>query len=148
MHACTAKSLQSCSTPCNPTDCSLPGSSVHGDSPGKSTGLACRALSSVQFSRSIVSDSATPWTAARQASLSITNSWSSLKLMSIESVMPSSHLILCGPFSSCLQSFPTSGNTCHALLQGFFLTQGLNPCLLSLLHWSAGSLPLEPSGKP
>ena len=40
---------------------------------------------------------ATPWTAARQASLSITNSWSSLKLMSIESVMPSSHLILCRP---------------------------------------------------
>ena len=40
---------------------------------------------------------ATPWTAARQASLSITNSWSLLKLMSIESVMPSSHLILCRP---------------------------------------------------
>ena len=40
---------------------------------------------------------ATPWIAARQASLSITNSRSSLKLMSIESVMPSSHLILCRP---------------------------------------------------
>ena len=53
--------------------------------------------SSVQFSRSVVSDSATPWIAARQASLSITNSWSSLRLMSIESVMPSSHLILCCP---------------------------------------------------
>ena len=39
----------------------------------------------------------TPWIAARQASLSITNSWSSLRLTSIESVMPSSHLILCGP---------------------------------------------------
>ena len=38
---------------------------------------------------------ATPWTAARQASLSITNSWSLLKLTSIESVMPSNHLILC-----------------------------------------------------
>ena len=38
---------------------------------------------------------ATPWIAARQASLSITNSWSSLRLTSIESVMPSSHLILC-----------------------------------------------------
>ena len=38
---------------------------------------------------------ATPWTAARQASLSITNSWGSLKLRSIESAMPSSHLILC-----------------------------------------------------
>ena len=40
---------------------------------------------------------ATPWIAARQASLSITNSWSSLRLTSIESVMPSSHLILCRP---------------------------------------------------
>ena len=39
----------------------------------------------------------TPWIAARQASLSITNSWSSLRLTSIESVMPSSHLILCRP---------------------------------------------------
>ena len=50
-----------------------------------------------QFSRSVMSDSATPWTAARQASLSITNSRSSLRLMSIESVMPSSHLILYRP---------------------------------------------------
>ena len=40
---------------------------------------------------------ATPWIAARQASLSITNSQSSLRLMSIESVMPSNHLILCRP---------------------------------------------------
>ena len=40
---------------------------------------------------------ATPWIAARQASLSITNSWSLFKLMSIESVMPSNHLILCHP---------------------------------------------------
>ena len=39
----------------------------------------------------------TPWTAACQASLSITNSWSLLKLMSVESVMPSNHLILCRP---------------------------------------------------
>ena len=39
----------------------------------------------------------TPWISARQASLSITNSWSSLKRMSIESVMPFSHLILCHP---------------------------------------------------
>ena len=44
-----------------------------------------------------MSDSATPWTAAHQASLSLTNSWSLLKLLSIESVMPSSHLILCRP---------------------------------------------------
>ena len=54
-------------------------------------------FSSVQFSHSVVSDFATPWIAAHQASLSITNSWSLLKLMPIESVMPSSHLILCRP---------------------------------------------------
>ena len=54
-------------------------------------------ISSVQFSHSVVSDSLRPWITACQASLSITNSWSSLKLMSIESVMPSSHLILCCP---------------------------------------------------
>ena len=53
-------------------------------------------ISSVQ-SLSRVRLFATPWIAARQASLSITNSWSLLKPMSIESVMPSSHLILCRP---------------------------------------------------
>ena len=53
-------------------------------------------FSSVQFSRSVVSNSATPWTAAYKASLSISNSWSLLKLMCIESVMPS-NLILCRP---------------------------------------------------
>ena len=51
---------------------------------------------SVQFLRR-VQLFATPWTAAHQASLSITNSWSSPELMSIESVMPSNHLILCRP---------------------------------------------------
>ena len=54
-------------------------------------------VQSVQFSCSVMSNSATPWIAARQASMSITNSRSSLRLRSIESVMPSSHLILCRP---------------------------------------------------
>ena len=54
-------------------------------------------LFSVQCSRSVVSDSVTPWTAASQASLSITNSRGLLKLMSIELVKPSNHLILCRP---------------------------------------------------
>ena len=52
----------------------------------------------------------TSWIAAHQASLSITNSRSLLKLMSIESLMPSNNLILVIPFSSCLQSFPASGS--------------------------------------
>ena len=75
VYACSV--TQSCLTLCDPTDCSPPGSSVHGDSPGKNTGVGC-----------------------------------------------------------------------HALLQGIFLTQGLNPRLLYLLHWQVGSLPLTPSGKP
>ena len=52
---------------------------------------------SVQFSHSVVSDSVIPWTAARQASLSITSSQSLLKLLSIEPVEPLNHLILCLP---------------------------------------------------
>ena len=49
----------------------------------------------------------TPWTAACQASLSITNSWSLLKLMPIESVMPSNHLILCHPLLLPPSIFPS-----------------------------------------
>ena len=64
-------------------------------------------FSSVQFSPSVVSDSATPRTAARQASLSITNSRSSLRLMSIESVMPSNCLILCCPLLLLPSIFPS-----------------------------------------
>ena len=49
---------------------------------------------------------ATPWTIGHQASLSITNSWSLLKLMSIKSVMPSNHLILCCPLHLLPSIFP------------------------------------------
>ena len=66
-------------------------------------------LFSVQFSRSAVSDSATPRTAACQASLSITNFQSPPKPMSIELVMLSNHLILCCPLLLPL-SFPASGS--------------------------------------
>ena len=68
--------VQSCPTLCNSMDCSLPGSSVHGDSPGKNIEVGC-----------------------------------------------------------------------HALLQGIFPTQGLNPSLLCLLHWQMDSLPPVPPGK-
>ena len=64
------------------------------------------AINSVQL-LSCVRLFATPWTAARQACLSITNSWSLLKLMSIESVMPSNHLILCRPLLLLLSIFPS-----------------------------------------
>ena len=67
--------------------------------------MASARVSSVQ-SLSRVRLFATPWTAARQASLSITNSQSLLKLMSTESVMPSNHLILCHPFFLPPSIFP------------------------------------------
>ena len=61
-------------------------------------GVAAQSLSCVQLF-------VTPWTAERQASVSFNISQSLLKLVSMESVMPSNHLLLCRPFSSCLQSF-------------------------------------------
>ena len=54
-------------------------------------------FSSVQFNCSVMPDSATPWTATSQVSLSIIIFWSLLKLMSIELVMPFNHLVLCHP---------------------------------------------------
>ena len=77
----------------------------------------CSQLSSVQL-LSRVQRFATPWMAARQASLSITNSRSLLKLMSIESVMPSSHLILCwpllllSPIPPSIRVFPNESTLC------------------------------------
>jgi len=136
------KDAQSFLTPCDPIGCSLPGSSLHGDSLGKNTGVGCHALhqgifttqglnpglphrrnpdlldcrqilyplsdhfSSVQ-SLSCVQLFAIPWTAACQASLSITNSQSLLKLMSIESVMPSNHLIFYRPLLLLPSIFPS-----------------------------------------
>ena len=62
----------------------------------------------------------TPWTAAYQAPLSFTISQKLFKLMSIESVMPSNHLILCHPLSSGLQSFPAS--------ESFLMSQHFTSC--------------------
>ena len=62
-----------------------------------------------------------PWTSACQATLSITNSWSLVKNMSIELVLQSKHLILIVPFSSCLQSCPTSGSF---QMNQFFASRG------------------------
>ena len=97
------KVAQLCLTLCHPMDYSLPGSSVHGIlqariikweaflfSRGSSWPSSVQSLNRVRLF-------ATPWVTARQASLSITISQSSLKLTSIESVMPSSHLIPLSP---------------------------------------------------
>ena len=96
-----------------PMNSSLPGSSVLGTFQARILDWVAISFfnpltqfSSVQ-SLSRVRLSVTPWTAACQASLSITNSRSLLKLMSIESVMPSSHLILCHPLLLLPSIFPS-----------------------------------------
>ena len=71
-----------------------------GDTISLCTFVVVQVLSHVQFF-------AAPWSVAYQASLSITNSWSLLKLMSIESVMPSNHFALCHPFLLLPSIFPS-----------------------------------------
>ena len=80
---CCCSVTQSFSTVCDPMNCSIPGFPVLHYLP--------------KFAQTHVRLFETPWIAAHQASLYITNSQSSLRLTSIESVMPSSHLILCRP---------------------------------------------------
>ena len=89
-------------------------------------------VSSVQ-SLSHVRLFATPWTAPHQASLSITNSRSSPKPMSIELVMPSNHLILCHPLLLRPQSFPASGSfqmsqLCTSGGQGIGVSESITLC--------------------
>ena len=96
-------------------------------------------FSSVQFSRSVMTgNSQPPWIAARQTFLSITNSPSLLKLMPIESVMPSNHLFLCGPLLF-LQSFPASGTF---LMSQCFASGGQNIAFSAL----ASSFPMNIQG--
>ena len=92
-------------------------------------------ISSVQ-ALSCVRLFATPWTAACQASLSITNSQSLLKLMSIALVMPSSHLILCCPLLLPPSIFPASGS----LPMSQFFASGGQSIRVSAL---ASSLPMN-----
>ena len=83
---------------------------IHALTDLENTDLSCEPSSVSVQSLSYVWLLAIPWTAAHQASLFITTSRSLLKLMSIESVMPSNHLSSVIPFSSCLQSFSASGS--------------------------------------
>ena len=73
----------------------------------QTVGSSLIGLSVSQSSHSVVSDSATPWTAARQANLSITKSRSLLRLMFIEMVLPSNQLILCHPLLLLPSIFPS-----------------------------------------
>ena len=98
-------------------------------------GLHSHQFSSLQlFSRVWLFE--TPWTTARQASLSITNSWSLLKLMSFESVMRSSHLILCYPLLLSPSIFPS--------IRVFSTESGL--CIRWLKYWSF-SFTITPSNE-
>ena len=69
--------------------------------------MPCWLMIALELTRFCVPLFKTPWTAAHQASLSITNSWSLLKLMCIISVMPSNHLILCCPLLLLPSIFPS-----------------------------------------
>jgi len=93
--------------------------------------FTCKIIAVVQL-LSRVWPFVTPWTAARQASLSFTISQKLLKLMSIESVMPSNHLVLCHTFSSCLRSFPASGSFPRSV----FFASGAQVLNLQLQHQS------------
>ena len=101
-----------CPTLCDPIDSSLPGSSILGILQARTLGWVAISFSNAWKwkvkvkSLSHVLLFVTPWAAVRQASLSITNSWSLLKLMSIESVMPSNHIILCHPLFLLPSIFP------------------------------------------
>ena len=97
------------------------------DSPGKSTGEGCHFLLKCMKVKSLscVRLFETPWIAVHQASLSITNSWSLLRLMSIESVMPSNHLILCHPLLLPPSIFPS--------ISGF--PNESVPCIRWLKYW-------------
>ena len=80
---------------------------IHNVDPTVNTSLWRIILVAAVQSFSRVQLFATPWTSARQASLSFTVSWSLLRVMSIESVMPSSHLILCHPLLLLFSIFPS-----------------------------------------
>ena len=92
-------SLQLCPTLSDCMDCTLSGSPVHG--------ILQTKILVLLFSCSVMSDYAIPWTAAHQASLSFTISQSLFKLMSIESVMLSIHLVFCHPLLLLSSIFPS-----------------------------------------
>ena len=147
-----AKSLQSWPTPCNHMDCSPPGSSLHGvcqarilervaiSSPRWS--FWCRDQTHISYVSLTVSSIqsfncvrvfVTPWTAACQASLSITNSWSLLKLMSIVSVITSNRVILCHPLLLLSSIFPNIRVFSNESLLLLWVKLQLSNCKWSIL---------------
>ena len=84
-----------------------------------------------------------PWTTAHQVSLSITNSWSLLKLVSTEAVMPSNHLILCCPFLFLPSIFPTSGSFQMSQFFAFSSVAQLRTTLCDPMNPSTPGLPVH-----
>ena len=112
---------QLCPTLSDPMDCSPPGSSIHGS-------FQARALE---------------WVPCINTLHAVLNCFSHVQLCD-----PMDHSPPGSSVHGILSPGKNTGMSCHALLQGIFLTQGSNPCLLCLLHWQAGPLPLAPPGKP
>ena len=133
-----AKSLQSCPTFCDPMDCTPSGSSVHGDSPGKNTGVGCHFRLQNRLHRK--------------------RNYQGQEGMCVcvcvcVCVHVRAHVQSCLTFCDPMDCRPPGSSVheifqarilvgCHFLLQGIFLTQGSNLCFLPLLHWQADSLPL------
>ena len=142
-----AKSLQLCPTLCDSMDCSPLGSSVHGDSPGKNTGVGCHDLLQGVF---LEVDPEIEPTSLMSPALTggfFTTSATSEDEVKCEVLVTQSCLTLCDPMDHSLPDFSVHGIlqarilewvAMHALLQGIFQTQGLNPHLLWFLHcrWS------------
>ena len=134
-HCRWAKCLQSCQTLCNTMDCSLPGSFVHGDSPGKNTGVGCHVLLHGIFST-------LGWNSGLPLCRWILYHWDiflfkeslSFESESVSHSVVSDSLQLHGLLPTrllCPWNSPdkNTGVGCHALLQGIFPTQELNPGL-------------------
>ena len=155
-------------------DCSLPGSSVHGilqarilewvaisfsrgsSRPRNQTWVSCIG---VRFFTDWTTREV-PWGAILFIQVKILLRFQSIFMSIVYACMCSksfqSCLTLCDPMNCCPPGSSVhedspgknTGVGCHALLQGIFPTQGSNPCLLYLLYWQAGSLPLVLPGKP
>ena len=136
---CVCLVAQSCPTLCNPIGYSPPGSLVHGNSPGKNTGVSCHALLQGIFPTQ-GSNPGLPHCRRILYQLSYQGSYTSRSyflLFPMPSSLPhrSSLPFLLSPIHSSLPACSTGKDSrvdCHALLQGIFPTQGSNPCLIYL----------------
>ena len=155
VHACMRGSVaQPSPTLCDPLDCSLPGSSVHGISQARVLEWVA-----IPFSRgSSRPRDGTPVSWVTCIARWILYHWATRKLYLLlctwACLVAQLCLTLCDPMdcsppdSSVHGIFPcrNTGMGCHSFLQGIFPTQGSNTCLLSLLHWQADSLSLNHLG--